>query len=134
MPSTASGRCGGKPRGSVSRSRSAACASSTAGNSEATSGAEAKAPPAAAKNARRVGSVIGRAPLGAGQESRGPSGEDAVDDFAVDVRQAKVATGISVGQPLMVQPQQVEDRGMHVMDMNFLIDSIVSIVVGPAPS
>src|SRR3954452_16272296 len=119
MPSTASERCGGEARGSVSRSRSPACAISTAGNSEATSGGEAKTPPAAAKNSRRVGSIMGRAPLGAGQESPGPLGEDSLHHFAGDVRQAKVATGISVGHPLMVQPQQVEDRGMDVMDMNF---------------
>ena len=43
------------------------------------------------------------------------------DDLAVDVGQAKVAAGVPVGQPLVVEPQQVQDRGVQVVDVDLVL-------------
>ena len=46
------------------------------------------------------------------------SGEEVVDDVPVDVGQAVAAALELVGQPRMVHPQQVQDRGLQVVDVD----------------
>lgn len=36
----------------------------------------------------------------------------------VHIRQPEVAALVSIGQPLVVDAQQVEDRGVHVVDVH----------------
>jgi hypothetical protein len=40
------------------------------------------------------------------------SGEDAANDFAEHIRQAKVAARVAVGYPLVIEAEQVQDRSM----------------------
>ena len=47
-----------------------------------------------------------------------PSGDDIVDHLAVYVGQAVVASTVAVGQLLMVESHEMEDRCMEVMDMD----------------
>ena len=42
--------------------------------------------------------------------------DDVVHDLAGDVGQPEVATAVLVGQPLVVDPHEVEDRRVQVMD------------------
>ena len=44
------------------------------------------------------------------------SGDDRPDHLAVDVGEAEVAAGVAVGQPLVVEAEQVQDRGVEVVD------------------
>ena len=44
------------------------------------------------------------------------SGEDGLHDLAVDVGQAEIAAGVAVGEPLVVEAEQVQDRGVEVVD------------------
>ena len=39
-------------------------------------------------------------------------------DFSVDVRQAEVATAVSIGELLVVEPHQVQNGGMEIVYMH----------------
>ncbi len=59
-------------------------------------------------------------------------GEDVLDDRAVHVGQAEVAALEAVGQPLVVDAQAVQDRGVQVVDVDRLLGDVVAEVVGLA--
>ena len=50
------------------------------------------------------------------------SRQDAFHDFAVDIGQAEVAAGEAVRELLVVEPQQVQDRGVQVVDVDAVFD------------
>jgi len=60
------------------------------------------------------------------------SSYDVVDYAACDVCQSEVATAISVSQFRMIDPKQIEDRGVKVMDMDRLVDDLPTEVVSGA--
>ena len=39
-----------------------------------------------------------------------------MDDLALDVGQAKAPAVVEIGQPLVIEAQQVQDRGVQVVD------------------
>ena len=49
---------------------------------------------------------------------------------AVDVGQAIVPAAVAVGQPLVVQPQRVQDRGVQVVDVHLVLYGVPAEVVG----
>ena len=50
----------------------------------------------------------------------------------VHVGQAEVAAGVAVGQLLVVEAEQVQDRGVQVVDVDLVLDRVVAVVVGGA--
>src|SRR5262249_41404786 len=48
--------------------------------------------------------------------------EDVLDHVALHVGQAHVAAGVAVGQPLVVQAEQVQDRRVPVVDVDLALD------------
>ena len=46
------------------------------------------------------------------------SGEDAPDHFAGDIGEAEAAAVVGVGQPLVIDPEQVQDRRVQVVDVD----------------
>src|SRR4051812_26802745 len=60
------------------------------------------------------------------------SGEDRLDDLARDVGQAEVAALGAVGQPLVIDAHQVQDRGVQVVDADAVDDRLVAELVGLA--
>src|SRR5262249_50997384 len=59
-----------------------------------------------------------------------PLREDVLDDVAVDVGEAEIAAGVAVGQPLVVEPQAVEQGGVQVVDVDLLLDGAEAELVG----
>src|SRR4051794_37648209 len=64
--------------------------------------------------------------------------QDARDDVAVDVGQTEVAAAVVEGQPLMVEAEQMQYRGVPVVNMHRVLDRLVAELVGrpigqPAP-
>ena len=53
-------------------------------------------------------------------------------DFAVDVGQPHVAAAEAIGQPLVVDAQEVQHRGVQVVDLDLVLDGVVAVVVGGA--
>ena len=51
---------------------------------------------------------------------------------AVDVGQAEVAAGVTVGQPRVVEAQAVQHRGVQVVDVDRLLDGAEAELVGRA--
>src|SRR5204863_4622631 len=49
--------------------------------------------------------------------SRSPSGDPALDDLASDVREPEVATHEPMGQLEVVHAEEVQDRGVQVVDV-----------------
>ena len=47
------------------------------------------------------------------------SGDDLASDLAGDVGQSEVSARIAVGQPLVVEPQEVQDRRVDVVEVHF---------------
>src|SRR5688500_11094281 len=60
------------------------------------------------------------------------SGDDFADDVARDVGQAEVAAGVAVGELLVVEAQQMEDRGMQVVDAGRVFLGLEAELVGRA--
>ena len=52
--------------------------------------------------------------------------------LAVDVGQAEVAAGVAVGELGVVEAEQVQDRGVQVVDVDLVLDGVVAVVVGLA--
>src|SRR4030095_1117303 len=53
-------------------------------------------------------------------------------DVPGDVGQAEVAPGIAIGEPLVIEAEQMQDRGMKVVDVNPVLDGPEAEVVGRA--
>ena len=67
-------------------------------------------------------------------ESRGPFGhadlsDQFFDDFAVNVGEAEVASLETVSQLGMIEAEQVQDRGVQVMDVDFVCSRMKSKLV-----
>ena len=60
------------------------------------------------------------------------SRDDLVGHFAGDVGQAVVAAGVAVGEPLVVEPEQVQDRGVEVVDVDPVLGDGDAVLVGRA--
>ena len=54
--------------------------------------------------------------------------------FAVHVGQAEVAALEAVGQPGVVEAQQVQDRGVQVVDVDAIFDGVEAELVGARPA
>src|SRR3954452_18617545 len=61
------------------------------------------------------------------------SGEDALDELAVDVGEAEVAALVAEGQALVVEAEAVQDGSLEVVDVDFVFDDVEAEVVGRAP-
>ena len=57
------------------------------------------------------------------------SGNHIVDDFAVNVSESEIAASVAVRQIQMIDPQQMKNRGMQVVNMNPVFYAVVSVVV-----
>lgn len=60
------------------------------------------------------------------------SGKYPLCDSSCDIRQAEVASGVSVHQPFMVESEQVQDCGMPVVDVHFAFNGLVTVFVDGA--
>ena len=58
------------------------------------------------------------------------SGQDAPDHLARHVGQAVVAPVVMVGQALVIEPQQMEDRGVEIVDMDAVAAHADAEIVG----
>ena len=61
-----------------------------------------------------------------------PQGDDALDDLSLHVGQPHFAAGVPVGQLLVVEAKQVQNRGMPVVYVYRVFDGLVSVVVSLA--
>ena len=59
-------------------------------------------------------------------------GEDFADDLAGDVGQAEVAAAVAEGQALVVEAEEVEDRGVEVVHVDLVLHGLVPELVGRA--
>ena len=60
------------------------------------------------------------------------SGEDLSDDLAADVCQAEIAARVAEGQALVIQAQEVQDRGLQIVDVDRVFDDVKTQIVGGA--
>jgi hypothetical protein len=58
--------------------------------------------------------------------------DDVFHYVPVDVCQAKVTAAVMVGQPPVIQAKQMQDRGVEIVDMNFVFDGGEAKLVGSA--
>ena len=56
-------------------------------------------------------------------------GDDWIDDAAADVGEAVVATGIAVGQLFVIETQKMQDRGVQVVHVDFVLHGFVTELV-----
>ena len=74
------------------------------------------------------GQLIPQSPMAPTKCSR----QNLPDHLAVHVGQAHVAAAEAVGQPLVVDAQQVQHRGVQVVDLDLVLDGVVAVLVGRA--
>ena len=58
--------------------------------------------------------------------------ENLADDVSTDVGQAEIAAGVAIGQLLVVQAQQVQDRRVQIVDVDLVFDGVIAVFVGGA--
>ena len=63
---------------------------------------------------------------------RAVSSQDFLDDVPMHVGQAEVAAGVPIRQALVIEPEELEHRGMQVMDMNFAFNRLKAEFIGLA--
>ena len=56
--------------------------------------------------------------------------EDLPDDMAVDVGEAVVAAAVAVGQSLVIEAHQVQDRRVQVVDVDLVLHGVPAEFVG----
>src|SRR5262245_40746981 len=67
-----------------------------------------------------------------GRGEKRASGQDVPYHLAVHVGQAEIAAAVAIRQPLVIQPHQVQDRRVQVMDVHTLLDRLIAEFVGGA--
>ena len=60
------------------------------------------------------------------------SGQDSLDHLPMHVGQAEVAAGVVEGELLVVEAEQVKDRGLEVVDVDRVLGDVEAQVVGGA--
>lgn len=60
------------------------------------------------------------------------SRQDLSKDRAVDVGQAKVTSGMTVGQLSVVHPQQMQNRGVKVVHIDLIPNNLPAHIIGRA--
>ena len=60
------------------------------------------------------------------------SGQDCLHDSSRDIGESKVTTVVAVGQLLVVEPQQVEKRGVEIVDADPVHDCLMADLIGSA--
>src|SRR5213596_706438 len=58
--------------------------------------------------------------------------DDLTGDVATHVGESKIAAAVSVGQLLVIDPHQVQEGGMQIMDVHRVLDSGVANLIGGA--
>src|SRR5262249_39577028 len=62
----------------------------------------------------------------------GHSANNLANHVPLDVGEPHVAAGVAISQLLVVQAEQVQDRGVPVVDMDLALDGLVTVIVrGP---
>ena len=57
-------------------------------------------------------------------------GDDPVYDFASNISEPEISTGVAVGEFFVINAHEMEDGGVEVMDVDRFVFGIVSVVVG----
>jgi len=57
------------------------------------------------------------------------SGEDVANNFSVNIGQAEVAPGITVGEAFVVKAEQVKNRRLQVVKVHPVFRGIIAVVV-----
>ena len=52
-----------------------------------------------------------------------------MNHVAVNIRQTEIPTGIAVREPCVVQPQDVQDRGVKIVKVHLRLHRVVAVVV-----
>ena len=60
------------------------------------------------------------------------SRQDLPHHLAMHIGQPEVAAGVAVGEPGVVEAEQVQDRGVQVVDVHGVLDGLVAEFVGRA--
>jgi hypothetical protein len=60
------------------------------------------------------------------------SGENLFDDFAMDIRQAEISSGVAIRELFVIKAHQLQHRGVQVMDMNSIFNRLISEFVRTA--
>ena len=58
------------------------------------------------------------------------SGDDFLDHPASHIGKAEISPGVAVGQPLVVDAEQVQDRRVQIVDMYFVDHRVIAVVIG----
>src|SRR5690349_472335 len=66
------------------------------------------------------------------KDCRNCSSEDGIDHVAIDIRETIIAAVVTIREPRVVETHEVQDGGVQVVDVNFVLNSVPAEVVGRA--
>ncbi len=49
-----------------------------------------------------------------------------------DIGQTEIAARIAIREPLVIESEQVEHRGVQIVDVHLVLDRVVAVIVGRA--
>src|SRR5262249_27812397 len=62
----------------------------------------------------------------------GPLRKDLLDDVAEHVGESEIAARVAIGQLLVIDSEQMQDRRVQVVDVDLPLDGTVAVLVGRA--
>src|ERR1041385_6174458 len=68
--------------------------------------------------------------VGALLRSRDKSGEQILHNLTLHIREPEVAALEAIGKLLVIEAEQVQERGMQIMDVNFVFDHVEPKFIG----
>src|SRR5687767_3237538 len=57
------------------------------------------------------------------------SSDDLLHHISLHIRKAEVAASVAISQALVVEAQQVQDRSVEVVHVNFVFDGFVAVII-----
>lgn len=58
------------------------------------------------------------------------SGNQLFNDISMNVGEAEVAASVTEGEPLVIEAKQVEERGVEIVNVDFVFDGLKAEFVG----
>ena len=59
--------------------------------------------------------------------------DQSLNHFPVDICQSEIAARVAVCQLQVIDPKEMQHRGVQVVNMNSIFDRVISVIVGVSP-
>lgn len=54
---------------------------------------------------------------------------DIANNMSLDIGQPEISTRVAIGEPLVVQPHQIQNCGVQIVNVNLVLGGVVSVII-----